>query len=119
MIRLPILPEPWEDDEQLRLRHACNCPIDFDKVNTEALRQIRRLLSAFVPNSPLPEFLTAEAAGGGSFVDDRTGQWADVSAGARGGDLVSLIGHLLRLDRREAAKFLAVVLEIDDWRLSQ
>jgi hypothetical protein len=97
------------------LNRACTCAIDFDRINQQALKQIRPLLSAFVPDSGLPDFRTAETAGSGSFVDDNTGQWADVVARERGDDIVSLVGSLLRLNRREAAKFLAALLEID-WR---
>ena len=97
------------------LSRACSCAIDFDRINREALKQIRPLLSAFVPDAPLPDFCTAETAGGGSFVDDRTGQWADITAGERGADLISLVGHLRRLNQRGAAKFLADWLKID-WR---
>jgi hypothetical protein len=94
------------------LRRACLCEIDFVRINAEALKQIRPLLSAFVPGASLPDFLTAEAAGGGSFVDDRTGQWAHVGTGERGEDLISLVAFLLRLNRRQSAKFIAGLLGI-------
>jgi hypothetical protein len=96
----------------------CTCPIDFDRINKEALKQAHPLLSAFVPGASLPDFCTAATAGGASFVDGRTGQWAHVDAGEHGDDLISFVAYLLRLNRREAAKFLAALLQID-WRPPQ
>jgi hypothetical protein len=102
-------------DAQRGQLRPCTCPIDFDRINKEALKQAHPLLSAFVPGASLPDFCTAETADGGSFVDDRTGQWAHVAGGEYGDDLISLAGYLLRLNRRESARFLANWLGID-WR---
>jgi putative DNA primase/helicase len=110
--RFPNRPDDSLTQHKLDHLRPCTCIIDFPRINKEALRQIRPLLSAFVPSASLPDFCTAEAAGGGSFVDDHTGQWADVATGERGDDLISFIAYLLRLNRREAAKFLAGLLQI-------
>lgn len=106
------------NDAQREPLRPCTCAIDFDRINKEALRQIRPLLTAFVPGAALPGFCTAEEAGGGSFVDDLTGRWAYIPDGERGDDLISFVAYLLRFNRREAAKFLAALLQID-WRPPQ
>jgi hypothetical protein len=93
---------------------ALERPADFDLI--DAPEPPPPALHLVEPEPPHP--VTAEAAGGGSFVDDRTGQWADVATLERSEDIISLVASLLRLNRREAAKFLAALLQID-WRPPQ
>jgi hypothetical protein len=91
--------------------------VDFDLINGAALRELRALLTRWLPDGRFEgqEFVArnprrADHNPGSFKVNLRTGRWADFATGDRGGDPVSLAAFLFGLSQVEAARKLAHML---------
>ena len=92
--------------------------IDFDAVARATLAQSKNLLEEWYPSGRWAgrEYLIGNVNGdpGESLsVNSQSGAWADFSADARGGDLVSLFAARNSLTQLEAARRLSVILGVD------
>ncbi|MFM9863333.1 MAG: hypothetical protein ACKVRO_06975 [Micropepsaceae bacterium] len=95
-------------------------PVDFHRINAVALTNLEPILARWLPNGRrrFREYTarnpTRNDRTAGSFrINLTTGRWADFATGDKGGDVISLAAYLHRLNQREAAKHLAVMLNID------
>jgi hypothetical protein len=101
-----------------------NSRVDFDQVNRAALAVLPSLLARWLRGGRIEgnEYVALNPRRVdnhlGSFrVNMRTGRWADFAiAGARGGDVVSLVAYLGRIGQAEAARRLAAMLGIETRR---
>jgi hypothetical protein len=96
----------------------CVWPVDFDRVNRAALARSRELI---------PWLLPGGVTSGTRYVIPRqkdrrlfsifldSGRWSDFAIVAHGDDLVGLIAHAPDITQRDAARLIAVVLDIE-WR---
>lgn len=89
--------------------------IDFEGLAARALSQAHDLLPTWFPDGRFfgREFVIGDLSGtpGESLsVNTQTGQWADFSTDARGGDLISLYAAIHRLRQIEAAKKVNAIL---------
>ena len=91
--------------------------IDFASVNAAALAALPDLLGRWLPDGRRQgaEWVAtnptrADRRRGSFSVNMRTGRWADIATGDRGGDVVSLAAYLHRLNQGEAARKLAAML---------
>lgn len=94
--------------------------IDFDRVNTAALRNADAVVRGLLPDGRRDgaEWVARNPLRNdrkpGSFkVNLITGKWGDFATGDRGGDLVSLAAFVASLPQREAAIRLAESLGVD------
>lgn len=94
--------------------------INFERVNSAALRQAEAVVRGFLPdgrregNEWVARNPTREDRRPGSFkVNLVTGKGADFRTGDRFGDLVGMVAYLRSLTQREAAIRLAEALGID------
>ena len=95
--------------------------IDFAGINRRALAILPSLVRAWLPKGKQigAEYVALNPRRNdrslGSFrINTQSGKWADFAvAGARGGDVISLLAYLLQLRQSDAALRLAEILKID------
>ena len=94
--------------------------VDFQRINDAALPQLASILARWLPDGRrrFREYVarnpTRNDRRAGSFsVIIVTGRWADFATGVKGGVVMSLGAYRFRLDQREAACRLAVMLGLD------
>ena len=80
---------------------------DFEGLNNELLRDVEQLMGAWLPGGKQKgnEWTCGDLSGGtgrSCSVNMNTGEWADFSAGQKGGDLISLYAEIHKVDNGEA-----------------
>jgi len=97
-----------------------NNSINFNYINTNALRNIDKILVNWLPDGrkignewEAKNPTRADHKAGSFKINLRTGRWSDFATGDRGGDLTSLAAYLFGLSQGEAAKKLAYMLGIE------
>jgi hypothetical protein len=95
-------------------------PIDFDRINSEALPYLEAVCRRLLPDGRCAghEYLALNPHRGdlrlGSFkINLRTGMWADFASGDMGGDPISLVAFIENCKQGEAALKLARFLGLD------
>jgi hypothetical protein len=93
--------------------------VDFALINRAALPVLPTLLARWLPGGQrvgaewVARNPTREDRNLGSFrINLRTGRWADFATGDKGGDVVSLSAYLFGLSQVEAARRIAIMLEV-------
>jgi hypothetical protein len=99
-------------------RKPCVCPVDFDRVNQDALARSRELISALLPGGVTSgsQYVIPRPASRrllSIFLD--TGRWSDFAIVAHGDDLVGFVAHALRIPQRDAARLITAVIGTE-WR---
>ena len=94
--------------------------VDFKKINTAAMANLRALLCRWLPGGRVVghEYLAlnptrADRCIGSFKINLTTGRWADFATGDRGGDIISLTAYLAGISQSEAARQLAIMLNMD------
>src|SRR3954467_3806907 len=94
--------------------------IDFDLINSAALRALPAILGRWLPHGRRqgPEYVALNPTRNdhrlGSFrINLRTGRWADFATGDKGGDPISLAAYLAHLTQLQAAQKLADMLSVE------
>ena len=97
--------------------------VDFDTVNSAALRILPALCTRWLPGGKLVgrEYVARNPKRRdnklGSFsINVKTGRWSDFSSGEKGGDPVSLAAFLFDLSQGDAAERLAEMLNLREAR---
>lgn len=97
--------------------------IDFEAVNTAALRMLPALCARWLPGGKIVgrEYVArnpkrSDKKPGSFSVNVKTGRWADFSTGEKGGDPVSLAAFLFDLSQGDAAERLAEMLNLREAR---
>ncbi len=93
--------------------------IDFDGINTAALRDARSLLKELIPGGKFRslEYVVRnprrdDKTPGSFTINYRTGVWKDFATGDSGSDLISLVAYLRSVDQATAARELADMLGV-------
>lgn len=102
-----------------KMRKYSRAGFDFDSVNRAARPVLHAICQRLLPGGKVmnSEYvvrnpLRADRSPGSFKINLRSGRWADFACDARGGDVVSLVAYIERVNQGKAARLLAQMLDM-------